>query len=202
MSTTEFFAIWGYKLLDFEEAQDEDTEESDEDDEPDGFTTICSNCFKNEKLSADVIVVSHLNHNTVDRLRRFLFGAIKESKPVCCDDFSFLRLLFGSMGTFGDDKTTYATLMGGWIGYSWTMPSDSLREKMIKEGVIGHDEYSCEISWLEHRMREVAGVLRPIDAYYTAPTIEDAPGYRAQDSDDDSYELKYQAFMLRLHERR
>jgi hypothetical protein len=56
---------------------------------------------------------------------------------------------------------------------------------MIKEGVIGHDEYSCEMSWLKHRMREVAGVLRPIDAYYTDPTIDDAPGYRAQDSDDD-----------------
>jgi hypothetical protein len=188
MSTTEFFAIWGYKLLDFEEAQDEDTEESDEDDEPDGFTTICSNCFKNEKLSADVIVVSHLNHNTVDRLRRFLFGAIKESKPVCCDDFSFLRLLFGSMGTFGDDKTSYTTLFRGCIGYSWKIPfdSDSLRNKMIKEGVIGEDDFP-DIDWLEHRMREVARVLRPIDGYYTAPTIKDAPGYRSPDSDDDSY---------------
>lgn len=118
-----------------------------------------------------------------DRLRRFLFGAIEESKPVCCDDFSFLRLLFGSMGTFGDDGA-YETLNRGWIGYSWTIPSNKLREKMIKEGAIGEDDYSCEISWLEYRMREAADALRLRDAYYTAPTIKDAPGYGALDDDD------------------
>jgi hypothetical protein len=193
MSTMEFFAEWRYKLLDFEDAQDEDFDEGqDDDDESGGFTTICSNCFEDERLRADVIEVSHLNQDTVDRLRRFLFGAIKESKPVCCDDFSFLRLLFGSMGTFcntfDDDDTTYATLFRGWIGYSWRIPfTVGVREKMIKEGVIGHDEYSWEISWLEHRMRQVTGILRPIDAYYTAPTIKDAPGYRSTDSNDDSY---------------
>jgi hypothetical protein len=174
-STMEFWVVWGYKLLDFEEAQEQETGD---------FTTICSNCYEDEELRADVIDVSHLNQNTVDRLRRFLFGAVEESKPVCCDDFSFLRLLFGSMGTFGDDGS-YETLMGGWIGYSWTIPSDSLREKMIREGTIGEDVYSFEISWLEHRMRQVAGALRPIDVYYTAPTIKDAPGFCDRDSDGD-----------------
>jgi hypothetical protein len=183
-STMEFFATWGYNLLGFE---GEDFVEDYENDE-EGFTTLCSNCYEDEELCADVIDVSHLNHNTVDRLRRFLFGAIQESKPVCCDDFSFLRLLFGSMGTFGDDKTSYTTLFRGCIGYSWKIPfdSDSLRNKMIKEGVIGEDDFP-DIDWLEHRMREVARVLRPIDGYYTAPTIKDAPGYRSPDSDDDSY---------------
>jgi hypothetical protein len=179
-STMEFFLIWGYKLLDFEEAQDED-------DESDGFTTICSNCYEDEQLRADVIDVSHLNQNTVNLLRRFLFGAIEESKAVSCDDFSFLRLLFGSMGTFGDDGA-YETVPHGWIGYSWTIPRESnLRENMIM--AIGGErrEDFFDISWLEHGMREAAGALRAIDAYYTAPTIQDAPGYRAPYSDDDSY---------------
>jgi hypothetical protein len=185
-STMEFCVEWAYKLLDFEDAGDEDfDEDQDEDDESGGFTTLCSNCFEDEYLRADVIDVSHLNQNTVDRLRRFLFGAIEESKPVYCNDVSFLRLLFGSMGTFGDDGS-YATLNHGWIGYSWTSPS-SVREKMIKESAIGLDESYTEISWLEHRIREATGALRPIDAYYTAPTIKDAPGYRAPDLDDDSY---------------
>jgi hypothetical protein len=123
----------------------------------------------------------------VSRLNQNLFGAMEESKLVCCGDFSFLRLLFGSMETFGVDDGTYETIPRGWIDYSWAIPSDSLREIMIQEGVISHDEYSCEIGWLEYRMREVAGALRPIDAYYTAPTIKDAPRYRARYSDDDSY---------------
>jgi hypothetical protein len=188
-STMEFFVEWHYKLLDFEDAQDEDFDEGqDEDDESGGFTTICSNCFEDERLRADVIEVSRLNQDTVDRLRRFLFGSIKESKPVFCDDFAFLRLLFGSMGTFGDDDTTYATLLSGWIGYSCMLPSrkSGLRERMIEEGIVGENDH-FDIDWLQYRMREVAGALRPIDAYYTAPTIKDAPGYRALDLDDDSY---------------
>jgi hypothetical protein len=175
MSTVEFFVIWGCKPLDFEDDQDED-----DDDESDDLTTICSNCYENQFLRADVIDVSHLNHNTVDHLRRFLFGAIEESKPVSCDDFSFLRLLFGSMGTFGDNGS-YETVPRGCIGYSWRAPYQSgLREKMIKEGAIGEDDY-FGISWLEHGMREAARDLRPMDAYYTAPTIKDAPGYRSPD---------------------
>jgi hypothetical protein len=169
----EFCVVWGYKLLE-EAPQDKET----------GFTTICSNCYEDETLRADVIDVSNLNRNTVDRLRRFLFGAIEESKQVCCDDFSFLRLLFGTMGTFGDDNGSYETLMEGWIGYSWSTPSEygeqlGLREKMIKEGAIGEDDHKG-ITWLEHSMRQVAGALRPLDAYYTASTIMDAPGYRPQ----------------------
>jgi hypothetical protein len=185
MSTMEFSVEWDYKLLDFEDADDEDFDEEDEDDEYGGFSAICSNCFEDQKLRFDVIRVSELNGYTVNHLREFLFGDVEESQSVCCDNFAFLRLLFGSMGTFGDDGS-YETLNHGWIGYSWG-PSDSVREKLIKEGLIGPDDYSTEISWLEHRMREVAGALRPVDAYYTAPSIKDAPGYRSPDSDDDSY---------------
>jgi hypothetical protein len=50
----EFFVIWGYKLLGFEEAQDEDSEKADEDDESGAFTIICSNCYEDEELRADV----------------------------------------------------------------------------------------------------------------------------------------------------
>jgi hypothetical protein len=180
----EFRIVWGYKLLDFEEApQDKET----------GFTTICSNCYEDETLRADVIDVSNLNRDTVDSLRRFLFGAIEETKQVCCDDFSFLRLLFGTMGTFGgtfdQDYGEYETLMTGWIGYAWKIPSEGigstqkekgLREKMIQEGAIGEDDLCKVVTWLEHRMRQVAGALRPLDAYYAAPTIRDAGVTAAQ----------------------
>jgi hypothetical protein len=172
----EFCVIWGYKLLDFEEDQDINKT---------GATTLCSNHYEDQELRADVIDVSHLNQSTVDRLRRFLFGAIEESKQVCCDDYSFLRLLFGTMGTFGDGDDTYETLNGGWIGYSWSVGS-KLRQKMIQEGALGENNDPFDyrgISWLEHRIREVAGTLRPMDTYYKAPTIRDAPAYRYPDSD-------------------
>jgi hypothetical protein len=168
-----FDVSWGYKLLDFEESRDT------------GFTTLCSNCYEDAELRADVIDVSHFNQNTVDRLRRFLFGAVEESKQVCCDDYSFLRLLFGTMGTFSDEGEDYATIGSGWIGYEW-YPGRKLQQTMIKEGAHIGDPEDFDyggINWLEHRIREVAGTLRPMDTYYEAPTIRDAPGYRYPDSD-------------------
>lgn len=171
-TTVELSVVWGYKLLDFEEPQDEDEDEE--------FTTICSNCYEDEELRADVIDVSNLNRNTVHRLRRLLFGTSSHSEQIC-DDFSFLRLLFGSMGTFDNES-----LMGGCIGYSWRIPHSppGQREKMIKDGVIGEDDYP-EIFWLEYSMRQATGALRPIDDYYTAPTIKDAMGYRSHQSSDN-----------------
>jgi hypothetical protein len=170
-STMEFSVVWGYKLLYF----DESDESEDEDEEDEKFKTICSNCYEDEKLRADVIDVSNLNQRTVHRLRRCLFGTGSQSKQVC-DDLSFLRLLFGSMGTFDNES-----LMSGWIGYAWSNHYNnpyypSLRKNIIEDGDIDEDD-DPEISWLEYSMRKTAGALRPIDNYYTAPTIKDAPGY-------------------------
>jgi regulator of RNase E activity RraB len=172
-TSVEFSVVWGYKLLDFEEPQDEDEDEE--------FTTICSDCFEDEELRADIIDASNLNRNTVHRLRRFLFGTSSHSEQTC-DDFSFLRLLFGSMGTF-DHKS----LMGGYIGYSWSPHSPpGLRKKMIDDGVIEEDDYP-QINWLEYSMRQAAAALRPIDNYYTAPTIKDAMGYVSPEECDSDY---------------
>lgn len=167
-TTVELAVAWGYKLQDFEEPQDEDEDEE--------FARICSNCYEDEELRADVIDVSNLNRNTVHRLRRFLFGTSNQSEQIC-DDFSFLRLLFGSMGTFDNES-----LMRCCIGYSWRPDQ---RKKMIEDGVIGKDDYP-EIFWLEYSMREAAGALRPIDNYYTAPTIKDAMGYRSPERPFDN----------------
>jgi hypothetical protein len=171
-NTVEFYVEWGYKLLDFEETQDNDEDEE--------FTRICSNCYEDEELRADVIDASNLNRNTVHRLRRFLFGTNSQSEQLC-DDFSFLRLLFGSMGTFDNES-----LMSGSNGYSWTIPYSppGQREKMIEDGVIEEDDYP-DITWLEYGMRKAAGALRPIDNYYTAPTIKDAPGYCSPETSDN-----------------
>jgi hypothetical protein len=179
----EFSVVWGYKLLDFEEYQDSEDEDEDE-----RFETICSNCYHDEELRADVIDAYNLNRSTIHRLRRFLFGTSSQSNEIC-DDLSFLRLLFGSMGTF-DNKS----LMSGCIGYSWNIPykNPSLGKKLIEDGVIGEDDYP-EISWLEYSMRKAAGALRPIDNYYTAPTIEDAPGYCSDNGDgSDNGDAYYQ----------
>jgi hypothetical protein len=100
-----FSVVWGYQLLDFEESLDDHEDEE--------FTTICSNDYTDDKEMNDIIDASNINQSTVHRLCRFLFGASSQSKQVC-DDFSFLRLLFGSMGTFH----SVSLMMEGWIGYS------------------------------------------------------------------------------------
>jgi hypothetical protein len=155
--------VWGYQLLDFEESLDDHEDEE--------FTTICSNDYTDDKEMNDIIDASNLNQSTVHRLCRFLFGASSQSKQVC-DDFSFLRLLFGSMGTFH----SVSLMMEGWIGYSWKIPDNhphyaSLHKKMIEDGVIDEDDDDDpEIFWLEHSMRQAAGALRPIDNYYVFHT--------------------------------
>jgi hypothetical protein len=171
MSSVEFHTTWGYILLDLEDDISEDDDEEAE------FKTLCSDCFKDEELRLDVIKHSHLNQTTISRLRKFLFGTNKpESKEEICDEYSFLLLLFGSMGTFD-----FQDLAEGHIGYEWC-PEDGdagVREKMIRDGVIEDEEeaYEVRITWLEHRMRHVTGNLGAIHKYYTPPSIQDAHDY-------------------------
>jgi hypothetical protein len=140
------------------------------------FETLCSNCYEDEELRLDVIDTSGLTKTTVSSLRRFLFGALEESVHDFCDNFSFLRLLFGSMGTFDSNLAEVpSTLMKCHLGWVWRTSGDLLKQ-MVEKGIVEEDEYPS-ICWLEHRMREVAGTLRPVDRYYKPPTIKDAPGY-------------------------
>jgi hypothetical protein len=178
-STVELYATWGYKCIDFHAGPPEPTRGGEEEE----FKTICSNHFEDEVLRADVINTSGFNKRTTDRLRHFLFGTLDESKHDHCDDFSFWRLLFGSMGTFD-----YETLKGGDLGYKWGLGyerNQGLRERMIREGAIKEDDYP-KISWLEHKMRQVGGALRKVDGFYRPPTIKDAPGYRTPECESDS----------------
>jgi hypothetical protein len=179
MSSIEFYTTWGYILLDFED----DISEDDDDDEEEEFTTLCSDCFEDEELRLDVIEDSHLNQTTISRLRKFLFGTDKpESKEEICDEYSFLLLLFGSMGTFD-----FQDLAEGYMGYEWSpqYPDEELCKKMIRDGLIDEedDAYEVRITWLEHRMRHVTGNFGAFQKYYTPPSIEDAHGYNPFESD-------------------
>lgn len=172
-TTVEFHVTWGYHLQTFLDRADNTDFK---------YRQLCSNAFEDEELRLDVINTFNFNKRTVDSLRLHLFGAVQLSQQDYCDDYSFLCLLFGSMGTF--DFATIKTDGVGWMwsfGYSQT--EQQLRERLVKEGVISED--SPGISWLEHAMRTAAGNLRPIDAYYAPPTLKDAMGYDSPE--DENY---------------
>lgn len=91
----EFFTIWSYHSINFEE---EGTINSEE------YTEICFNCFKDGELRADVIKSSHMNNLTGNHARRFLYGSdSEECKQVTCSDMNFWLLLFGSVATTDPD---------------------------------------------------------------------------------------------------
>jgi hypothetical protein len=53
---------------------------------------------------------------------------------------------------------------------------ENLQKQADEKGIVEEDKDPI-ICWLEHRMREVAGTMCPVDRYYKPPTIKDAPGY-------------------------
>ena len=129
LNTYEFFTIWQYRLIDFEK---EETIKNEE------FQDLCSNCFEDEELRADVIDDEHLNEKTCSLLRNFLFGSDSEhSKSITCSDMNFWLLLFGSMGTTSPNFTGDA--MSGDVGYQWQ--TRHMRKKLydLKAGPEGED---------------------------------------------------------------
>jgi hypothetical protein len=153
------------------------------------FETLCSNGYEDEELRLDDIDTSGFTKTTDSSLRHFLFGALEESEHDFCDNFSFLRLLFGSMGTFDSNLTEVpSTLMNCDLGWVWTSgyKDAELRKQMVEKGIIEEDNYPIILSWLEHIMREVAGTLRPVDRYYKPPTIKDAPCYNSGRDQSDN----------------
>ena len=176
IDTFEFFTTWSYRLIDFEK---EETIKNKE------FQELCSNCYEDEELRADVIDDEHLNEKTCSLLRNFLFGSDSEhSKSITCSDMNFWLLVFGSMGTtdpdFGGDA------MDGGVGYHWQ--TRDVRKKLydLKAGPEGEDSdpngkyedyYPDGCSWLKYKVLKITNNLGPITKHYEPPTIKDAPGW-------------------------
>lgn len=205
-SSIEFGTVWSYREVDFEE---KDAIDSDE------YKELCSNCFKDEELRADVITSSHMNKLTGQRLRSFLFGShSEECKNVTCSDMSFWLLLFGSMGT--TDPNLEKDPKGGDHGYSWQpCYNKELRKKLYDlKAVEGNDRegdpngpfdeyYPNGCSWLKHRLLKITGNLGAVTKNYQPPTIKDAPGYHdryqneegsEEDEDDDGDGIKLKSW--------
>ncbi|KAL7533389.1 hypothetical protein ACHAWF_004472 [Thalassiosira exigua] len=190
LTTVEWHTIWGYRLLDFE---DDNTIESDE------YTTICSDCFEDEELRADVIDQSHMNESTTWLLRKHLFGSFSEEcNAVTCSDKDFWLLLFGSMGT--TDPNLAKDPYGGVLGYEWVPYRDmemrrKLHELKAKEGDDAEGDpngpfeqyYPSGCSWLKYRLLEITGNLGPVTKHYKPPTIQDAIGYREEYEEHSDY---------------
>jgi len=191
MSSVEFGTIWSYRKVDFEEEVAIDSDEYEE---------LCSNCFKDEELRADVINLSHMNKLTCQRLRRFLFGAhSEECRKVTCSDMNFWLLLFGSMGT--TDPNLEKDPKGGNHGYSWhPWNNKELRKKLYDlKAAEGNDRegdpngpfdgyYPSGCSWLKHRLLEITGNLGAVTKHYIPPTIKDAIGYDDRYQDEERSE--------------
>jgi len=128
-TTFEFFTTWSYRLIDFEK---EETIENEE------FQELCSNCYEDQELRADVIDDEHLSEKTCSVLRNFLFGSdSKDSKSITCSDMNFWLLIFGSMGT--TDPNLGGDAMCGDVGYYWR--ARDMRKKLydMKAGPEGEE---------------------------------------------------------------
>ena len=183
MSTYEFSTSWSYCCWDFEDPTFRKSREFE----------LCSNCFEDEVLRADVIETEHLNPGTVSKLRRFIFGSSTQAAVQgTMDDVPFLKLFFASMATFDFESE----MKGGDYGYSW-QPTDEVFQRMKAEGAINEAEvggkWDISLSWLEHRIKEITNTLTRAETYYKHPTIEDAIGYDpyANEDDDDDDEDGY-----------
>ena len=196
-STVSFYVTWEYKLIDFECANEEVKGCS--------YEELCSNCFEDEKLRADVIKTSNLNEHTLGKMRRHLYGSSSEtSKSLTCSDKNFLLLLFGSMGTT-DSKLEDDPMRGG-LGYVWRPrfgDGEKERKKLFDAKVPLNDDPNSSgsfpesfgdyfpegCSWLYHRVLEVSKTLGPCTMHYREPTIRDAIGYESSEygEDDDDY---------------
>ena len=131
-SSVEFSTVWSYRKIDFEEEGTINCEK---------YKTICSNCFEDPELRADVIKTSHMNKRTCKLLREFLYGSYsEESKHITCSDKDFWLLLFGSMGTTDPDLETDP--MGGYedaAGYDEMQPvmtTGMIMEPVMTTGMI------------------------------------------------------------------
>ena len=181
MYSVEFYTFWKYRLVDF---ADEDSVKNER------MKLLCSDCFEDEQLRADVIDVKNHKRKTCRKLRTFLFGSCSdESKLVTCTDYDFWLLIFGSMGTTDPDLANDPYNCD--LGYSWS-PNREEREMLYKlkarEGDEDDDDfadpdepfdeyYPDGCSWLKHRVMEITDRLGPVSRHYRAPTVQDAIGW-------------------------
>ena len=175
----EFRVSWSYRLFDFEDLNFQASRK----------TELCSNTWNRN----DNVRARNLSAGTVELLGTFLFGPrfggvtsensmslddYDDSKNILdIDDYSFLRLLFGSMATFDFGKEH----SGDGFGYRWK-PSEEEFQKMALEGALdGTDlEETSDISlpWLAHRIKEITHTLTSAESYYRPPSqVGDAWGY-------------------------
>lgn len=201
-------------MIDFEDASSMKSE----------YKELCSNGYKDQELRADVISTSHLNMRTVKKLRRFLFGSDSaDSKKLICSDETFLRILFGSMGTVDPDLES--EMKNGSLGYIWKVGygDDEMKKLLFDEKAPedddpdgdppeSYDDYNpCGCSWLKYRVLEITKSLGPISRHYKHPTKKDAMGYygysdeedEEQDSNDEVEEMddKMREFLRGLDEK-
>jgi hypothetical protein len=165
--TVEFYSMYEYRQLDFvKEGKIMDDGEMD-------MIRLCSINIEDEALRFEIIKDQKMTKGRVQSLKRHLFG--RGNKHVC-SDFDFFRLLFASMGVFD-----FCTLKAPYDGEVWGPGFYSdLHKQIIAQGILpdtNDDDSYDTISWLEYAMRKATHALRPFDAYYKPPSIEDAPGY-------------------------
>lgn len=168
-SSVEFSTVWSYRKIDFEEEGTINCEK---------YKTICSNCFEDPELRADVIKTSHMNKRTCKLLRELLYGSYsEESKHITCSDKNFWLLLFGSMGTTDPDLETdpMGGYEGSYLGYVWGHPylDKDLRKELYSQKAEEDDDpegdpngpfdeyYPKGCSWLKHRLLEITKTLGP-----------------------------------------
>lgn len=192
----EFRVSWSFRFFDFEKESFEASPKNE----------LCSNTWN----GVDVIRTQNLTTRTVEQLRSFLFGTSVEASEnhhliyledhhcqvskrlTDLDDYSFLRLLFGSMATFDFGKEHN----GDALGHRWS-PSEQEFQKMALEGALDgthiRDASDISLSWLGHRIKKITNTLTWAESYYRPPrTIGDAWGYgsdggtMSDDGDDDA----------------
>jgi hypothetical protein len=166
----EFRVSWSYRFFDFE----------NEHFEASGKTELCSNTWNR----VDMIRTGNLSARTAEQLRTFLFGSSFEasenfmdladcemSKSIMnLDDYSFLRLLFGSMATFHFDIEQN----GDGFGHKWS-PTEEEFQTMAREGALDgtyiEDPSDISVPWLSHRIKAITNSLTRVESYYRPPAI-------------------------------
>jgi len=192
--TMEFSATWSYRILGREHSWKEYTAEllslnDDTNHEKKGaisiesisMTPLCSCCYEDEELQADVINTDGLTLETVAQLKECLLGVpTTTTTPTnTVDDLSFLKLLFASMAT-PNFRVLHDDGVNKFIGHTWKPEQGGfLRERLVEEGILEFEDDDISITWLEYHVRRLTNHLLPIDKYYKPFHIRDAPGYYA-----------------------
>ena len=166
----EFSASWSYWLVDtFEKETAKETKDGP------NMIQLCSACYEDEELQADVINTDGFTIERVADLKRFLFA----SDSSWDDDLSFLKLLFASMAT-PNFRVLHDDGVNNFIGHTWKPEQGGfLRERLVEEGILDFEDDDVSTTWLEYHARRITQQLLPMDKYYKPFQLQDAPGYYA-----------------------